>query len=110
MKIHQSKFHNNISSKWSEHYVILTQTENYCYITSCGGQNRVQMANEKLIHTVRKCVLGDSLRITTYPRVFTLFLCRPRAQFWPMLHQIREVSRSHTFGHIRTPVMTPLYK
>jgi len=68
------------------------------------------MAYENVIQTVWKCVLGDSLRISTYTHVFTLFLCRPRAKFRPRLHLIREVSRSHTNKHIRTPGMSTLYK
>jgi hypothetical protein len=52
----------------------------------------------------RQCVLGDSLRISTHSRVFTLFLRRPRAQFRPTVHLILEVSRSrkldtHTHTH-----------
>ena len=59
------------------------------------------MANENVIETVRKCVLGDSLRISTHSRVFTLFLRRPRAHFRPRVHLILEVSRSrrHTHTH-----------
>ena len=70
----------------------------------------MQMAYENVIETVLKCVLGDSLRISTHSRLFTSYLCRPTAQFSSRLHLIREVSRLHTIRHTRTTGMTPLYK
>jgi len=69
------------------------------------GQKKHQVRD-----SVRKSVLGDSLRINRHSRVFTLFLCRPRAQFRPGLHLIGEVSRSHTVRHILKTGMNPLYK
>jgi len=45
-----------------KHYVILTQTANYCDITSAAGQMCVQMAYENVIQTVKKSVPGDSLK------------------------------------------------
>jgi len=108
IKIYQSKFRNNISIKWSKHYVILTQTENYCYITSAAGQNCVQISNENVIRLFVNVLLEIRYK-SVQIHVCSLFLVSPKKSNSGLCCIIFETFQDHTQLDIRTPGMTTLY-
>jgi hypothetical protein len=73
IKVNQRKFH-NISINWS--ITLCNSKTNWkqplYYVSS--WTNVVQMAYKNVIETVRKCVLGDSLRIRTHS-LCSLYSC-----------------------------------